>query len=62
MKINGGTIDFFNTLPDELLVEIAENDWESLETLCMALTLDMELVRQEYNDPKKSKKKKDLAS
>lgn len=62
MKINGSTIDFFNTLPDELLVEIAENDWESLKNLCMALTLDIELVKQEYNDPKKSKKKKDLAS
>lgn len=44
MKINGGAIEFFNSIPDDILVKIAENDWESLESLCIALTLDFQLL------------------
>lgn len=64
MKIDGSAIEFFYTMPDDLLVEIAINDWESLETLCMALTIDTELARQEYEyfEKRVKKIKKNLAS
>jgi len=64
MKIDGSAIEFFYTMPDDLLVEIAMNDWESLETLCMALTIDTELARQEYEyfEKRIKNKKKNLAS
>ena len=64
MKINGTTIEFFESLPDELLVKIAQHDWEALERLCAALTLDLELFRQEqeYFRERLKEVKKDLAS
>jgi len=64
MKINGTTIEFFESLPDELLVKIAQYDWEALERLCVALTLDLELLRQEQEYFKERLKdvKKNLAS
>jgi hypothetical protein len=46
MKIKGGAFEFFQTLPDKLLLEIAINDWESLEKLCMALTIDVQLLKE----------------
>lgn len=54
MKINGGAIEFFNSIPDDILVKLAENDWESLENICIALTLDIQLLTE--------KGKKSLAS
>jgi hypothetical protein len=42
-----GIIDIFNSLSDETLIQIAENDWESLERLCWALTIDVQLLKQE---------------
>jgi len=64
MKINGTTIEFFESLPDELLVKIAQYDWEALERLCVALTLDLELLRQEqkYFKERLKEVKKNLAS
>jgi hypothetical protein len=64
MKINGGALEFFESLPDDILVKIAEYDWEALERLCNALTLDLELLRQEqkYFDERMRQVKKDLAS
>jgi len=47
MKINGGAIEFFNTIPDDVLIQIAEKDWDSLVSLCMALALDIQLLEEE---------------
>lgn len=33
--------DYFFTIPDENLVMLATNDWDDLEMLCYALTLDL---------------------
>ena len=58
MKIDGGAVEFFQSIPDELLVEIAFNDRGALERLCVALTLDVQLIVEEAERMKKSKKKK----
>lgn len=41
-----GSIEFFLSIPDELLVEIATYDWGSLEKLCVALTIDLQLIKE----------------
>ena len=46
MKIDGNAIDFFNSIPDDVLAKIAFYDWESLERLCIALTLDIQLLKE----------------
>jgi hypothetical protein len=46
MKIDGNAIDFFISIPDEILAKIAFYDWESLERLCIALTLDIQLLKE----------------
>jgi hypothetical protein len=46
--------NYFNVIPDEDLVMLAEHDWESLENFCMLLTLDLKLNEQDalpYNLP-----------
>ena len=58
MKIDGGALEFFQTIPDEMLIQIAFHDRESLERLCIALTLDVQLIIEEAERMKKSKKKK----
>jgi hypothetical protein len=63
MKIDGGAVEFFQSIPDDLLAEIAINDMGALERLCIALTLDVQLIIEEAERIKKSKKnKKSLAS
>jgi len=46
MGVKQGSIEFFLSIPDELLVEIATYDWESLEKLCVALTIDLQLIKE----------------
>jgi len=58
MKIDGGALEFFQTIPDDMLTQIAFHDRESLERLCVALTLDVQLIIEEAEREKKSKKKK----
>jgi hypothetical protein len=41
MKDN--TYDYFELIPDEDLVMLAEFDWEGLEIFCMLLTLDKQV-------------------
>ena len=53
MKINGGAIEFFESIPDDLLNDIAINDWDALERLCVALTLDVQLVVEVIEAEKK---------
>lgn len=47
MKIKGGAAEFFHSIPDDILIKIAFHDWESLERLCIALTLDLQLIKEE---------------
>ena len=58
MKIDGGALEFFQTIPDDMLTQIAFHDRDSLERLCAALTLDVQLIVEEAERGKKSKKKK----
>ena len=58
MKIDGGALEFFQTIPDDMLEQIALHDRDSLERLCVALTLDVQLVIEEAEREKNSKKKK----
>lgn len=46
MNIKKGVFEFFQTIPDDVLMQIAINDWESLERLCLALTLDIQLLKE----------------
>ena len=63
MKIDGGALEFFQTIPDDMLTQIALHDRESLERLCVALTIDVQLIVEEAERAKKSKKvKKRLAN
>ena len=47
MKIDGSAIDFFNSIPDDVLAKIAFYDRDALERLCIALTLDVQLLNEE---------------
>ena len=63
MKINGSALEFFQSVPDDILMQIAINDRESLERLCVALTVDVQLMVEDAKRIKKSKKvRKNLAS
>ena len=46
MNINNGALEFFLSIPDDMLVQIAEHDWESLENICVALTLDIQMLKE----------------
>ena len=58
MKIDGNIIEFFDSMPNELLTKLAIYDRDSLERLCVALTLDVQIVIEEAEREKNSKKKK----
>ncbi len=58
MKIDGGAIEFFQSIPDDVLAKIAQYDWDALERLCVALTIDVQLLIEEIE----RNKKRDLAS
>jgi hypothetical protein len=34
---------YFESIPDDYLILLAELDWDGLETLCMLLTLDKQI-------------------
>jgi len=57
MKIDGSAIDFFNSIPDDVLAKIAFYDRDALERLCIALTLDVQLLNEEIE-----RSQEDLAS
>ena len=52
MKIDGSAIDFFNSIPDDVLAKIAFYDRNALERLCIALTLDIQLLNEEIEKEK----------
>jgi hypothetical protein len=45
---------FFRTIPDKLLIEMAQYDWVALQKICIALTLDLQLI-EETEERKKLK-------
>ena len=40
-------IPFFDSIPDDVLINIAMDDWGALKRLCIALTLDLQLVKED---------------
>ena len=51
MNMKDNVSKYFETIPDNYLVLLAELDWEGLETLCMLLTLDKQIQAEaEQND------------
>jgi hypothetical protein len=49
MKTKDNIWEYFQSIPDEYLVLLAELDWKGLEQLCVILTLDIELSKQKKN-------------
>jgi hypothetical protein len=47
MKTKMSVTSFFDSIPDDVLINIALKDWESLQRLCVALTLDIQLVKED---------------
>ena len=43
MNMKDNISKYFETIPDDYLVLLAELNWEGLETLCMLLTLDKQI-------------------
>jgi hypothetical protein len=46
LKTAGGMLNFFNSLSNGTLIELAQNDWRSLELLCSVLTIDLQLLEE----------------
>jgi len=44
------SLKFFYSIPDDVLVNIALNDWESLEALCAGLSIDLYLLEEKNNE------------
>ena len=43
MKMKDNIWEYFESIPDDHLVLLAELDWDGLKTLCMLLTLDRQI-------------------
>jgi len=54
MRIKANALDILDSLPDELLIQIAQFDPEALEELCMALTLESQLSKEKNRKKKES--------
>jgi hypothetical protein len=55
---SNSAVEFFNDMPDDLLIKLALYDWESLERICLALTLDTQILKEKL--VKKSKRDLDI--
>jgi hypothetical protein len=38
--------EFFATIPDDLLIDMALHNWNALRKVCIALTLDLQLIEE----------------
>jgi hypothetical protein len=38
--------DFVNNVPDEVLIQMTIKDWRYIESLCLALTLDIQVYTE----------------
>jgi hypothetical protein len=54
MNSDENVIEFFNSIPNEVLSKIAYYDKEALERLCIALTLDLQLLEESQNNKEES--------
>ena len=43
MNMRDNVSKYFESIPDDYLILLAELDWDGLETLCMLLTLDKQI-------------------
>jgi len=43
MKMKDNIWEYFESIPDDYLILLAELDWDGLKTLCMLLTLDRQI-------------------
>lgn len=50
MKTKLNAISFFDSIPEDVLTQIALEDWGSLKRLCIALTLDIQIVKEELEN------------
>ena len=39
--------EFFETIPDPVLIKMAQYDWDSLRKICIALTLDLQMIKEQ---------------
>jgi len=58
MTTKNSVVEFFNEMPEDLLVKLALKDWESLERICMVLTLDAQILEEKL--VRKSKRDLDI--
>jgi hypothetical protein len=47
MKPKDPAVEFFDSMPDQLLIKLAMYDWISLCKICTALALDLQLLKEE---------------
>ena len=47
MKFKDPAVEFFDSMPDQLLIKLAMYDWMSLYKICTALALDIQLLIEE---------------
>ena len=52
MKMKDNIWEYFESIPDEYLVLLAEMDWSGLEDLCILLTLDKQLQQEKTEQVK----------
>ena len=58
MTIDDSAIEFFDSMPDDLLIKLAMFDWFALQKICVALALDIQLLKEEFE----RNEKRDLVS
>ena len=46
-KLKDPAVEFFDSMPDQLLIKLAMYDWISLYKICTALALDLQLLKEE---------------
>jgi hypothetical protein len=39
-------VEFFNSIPKDVLVELATYEWKTLQRMCAAITLDLQIIRE----------------
>lgn len=49
MKSKDPAIEFFDSIPDQLLIKLAMYDWMSLYKICTILALDLQLLEEEFD-------------
>ena len=58
IDVDNSAEEFFKSMPNDLLVKLALSDWFALQRICIALTLDIQLLIE----ASEKKEKRDLES